>query len=121
MGILQAKRALESELDKQLYGQRKIDVESVLGCMKCNFGVCRVHVRGKLSIYNDVELLLMGMNLTKLANKLFKGEMDFLFNFYILSYYIRKSRIYHFWVVNLAFLGYFFSAVFCLCYFNTLI
>ena len=29
-------------------------------------------------------------------NKLVKGEVDFLFNFYILSYYIRKSRVYRF-------------------------
>lgn len=63
------KEALESESGSQLYGKQKNDVEPFFGRMKRNFGVHRVHVRGKIGIRNDLGLLLLSMNLTKLARK----------------------------------------------------
>lgn len=69
----QAKEALESDSGKRKYAQRKIDVETVFGRMKRNFGVRRVHVRGEVGVRNDLGLLLMSMNLTKLSGILRKG------------------------------------------------
>lgn len=66
----QAKEHLESEPGKQIYAQRKIDVETVFGRMKGVFGMRRVHVRGKQAVHNDIGLMLMAMNLTKLMLEL---------------------------------------------------
>ena len=62
-----AKENLESEIGKDIYAQRKIDVETVFGRMKGVFGMRRVHVRGKQAVHNDIGIMLMSMNLTKLA------------------------------------------------------
>ncbi|MGX7078489.1 transposase [Globicatella sanguinis] len=61
------KEYLESDSGCQLYAQRKIEVEPVFGQMKHNFGVRRVHVSGKIGVSNDIGILLMAMNLTRLA------------------------------------------------------
>lgn len=62
----QAKENLESDSGKAIYGQRKIDVETFFGRMKRNFGVRRVHVRGEQGVRNDLGLLFMSINLSKL-------------------------------------------------------
>ncbi len=64
-----AKENLESETRKDIYAQRKIDVETVFGRMKGVFGMRRVHVRGKQAVHNDIGIMLMSMILTKLAIK----------------------------------------------------
>src|SRR5699024_8401184 len=46
---------------------RKFDVEPVFGRMKRDFGVRRTHLRGQRSVENDLGLVLMAMNLTKLG------------------------------------------------------
>lgn len=63
----EASAALKSEAGSQLYAQRKTDVETVFGRMKRNFGVRRVHVRGEEGVRNDLGLLLLSMNLSKLC------------------------------------------------------
>ena len=62
-----AKENLESETGKDIYARRKIDVETVFGRLKGVFGMRRVHVRGKQAVHNDIGIMLMSMNLTKLA------------------------------------------------------
>lgn len=62
----QAKENLESDSGKAIYGQRKIDVETFFGRMKRIFGVRRVHVRGEQGVRNDLGLLFMSINLSKL-------------------------------------------------------
>ena len=52
---------------KNIYGQRKIDVESVFGNLKGNFAFHRVHVRGKEAVSNELGLMLMALNLTKMV------------------------------------------------------
>lgn len=69
----QAKEVLESDSGKRKYAQRKIDVETVFERMKRHFGVRRVNVRGEVGVRNDLGLLLMSMNLTKLSAILRKG------------------------------------------------
>jgi len=66
----QAKAHLESDYGKRIYAQRKIDVETVFGRMKGVFGMRRVHVRGNQAVHNDIGLMLMSMNLTKLILEL---------------------------------------------------
>jgi len=61
------KENLESEPGREIYAQRKIDVETIFGRMKGVFGMRRVHVRGKEAVHNDIGIMLMSMNLTKLA------------------------------------------------------
>ncbi|APZ48269.1 IS1182 family transposase [Jeotgalibaca sp. PTS2502] len=61
------KESLESDRGKEIYAQRKIDVETVFGRMKGVFGMRRTHVRGKQAVHNDIGIMLMSMNLTKLA------------------------------------------------------
>lgn len=64
---------------KDIYGQQKIDVESVFGNLKGNFAFHRVHVRGQAAVSNELGLMLMALNLTKMAkfkqlNYFFKTE-----------------------------------------------
>ena len=66
----QTKAHLESDYGKRIYAQRKIDVETVFGRMKGVFGMRRVHVRGNQAVHNDIGLMLMSMNLTKLILEL---------------------------------------------------
>lgn len=69
----QARETLASESGSQKYAPRKIDVQTVFGCMKRNFGVRRTHVRGKDGVRNDLGILLMTMNLMKLAQMIRGG------------------------------------------------
>lgn len=69
----QARETLASESGSQKQSQRKIDVETVFGRMKRNFGVRRTHVRGNDGVRNDLGILLMTMNLMKLAQMIRGG------------------------------------------------
>lgn len=62
-----AKENIESKPGKEIYAQRKIDIETVFGRMKGVFGMRRAHVRGKQAVHNDIGIMLMSMNLMKLA------------------------------------------------------
>lgn len=61
------KDTLSSEEGKAIYRRRKFDVEPVFGRMKRDFGVRRTHFRGQQGVENDIGLVLMTMNLTKLG------------------------------------------------------
>ena len=61
------KDTLSSEEGKAIYRRRKFDVEPVFGRMKRDFGVRRPHLRGQQGVENDIGLVLMTMNLTKLG------------------------------------------------------
>lgn len=63
----QAKENLESDWGQAIYAQRKIDVETIFGRLKGVFSMRRAHVRGKQAVHNDIGIMLMSMNLTKLA------------------------------------------------------
>ena len=63
----QVKATLSSDEGQALYRRRKFDVEPVFGRMKRDFGVRRTHLRGQRSVENDLGLVLMAMNLTKLG------------------------------------------------------
>ncbi|WP_233487676.1 transposase [Aerococcus sp. 1KP-2016] len=69
MGIFKhhVKENLESDHGKAIYAQRKIDVETIFGRLKGVFGMRRTHVRGKQAVHSDTGMMLMSMNLTKLA------------------------------------------------------
>ena len=60
-----AKKTLQSEDGKRIYGCRKTDVEPIFGHMKSVFGMRRAHLRGKKKVENDVGLMFMMMNLSK--------------------------------------------------------
>lgn len=75
-----AKENLESESGKRIYAQRKIDVETVFGRLKGQFGMRRVHVRGKQAVHNDIGIMLMAMNLTKLMLELGRMTAQFASN-----------------------------------------
>ncbi len=66
----QIKATLSSDEGKALYRRRKFDVEPVFGRMKRDFGVRRTHLRGQRSVENDLGILLMAMNLSKLRSLL---------------------------------------------------
>ena len=61
------KDTLSSGEGKDIYRRRKFDVEPVFGRMKRDFGVRRTHLRGQQGVENDIGLVLMAMNLTKLG------------------------------------------------------
>ncbi len=50
-----------------MFSRRKFDVDLVFGRMKRDFGVRRTHIRGQRGVENDLGLVLMTMNLTKLG------------------------------------------------------
>ena len=87
-----AKEYLESDSGCQLYAQRKIEVEPVFGQMKRNFGVRRVHVRGKIGVSNDIGILLMAMNLTRLAEMIRRKGRGSLFFFYIFLKLVKTEK-----------------------------
>ena len=64
------KETLSSGAGRAIYRRRKFDVEPVFGRMKRDFGVRRTHLRGQKAVENDLGLVLMAMNLTKLAKVL---------------------------------------------------
>lgn len=68
------KEQLSSEIGAEIYGHRKIDVEPIFGRMKAIFGVRRIHLRGQDAVRNELGILLMAMNLTKLAKRLAKAS-----------------------------------------------
>lgn len=59
-----------------IYSHRKYDVEPMFGRMKSIFGVRRTHLRGKQPVENELGILLMTMNLTKLAGILTKATTN---------------------------------------------
>lgn len=61
------KENLSSEAGRKIYRRRKFDVEPIFGRMKRDFGVRRTHLRGQKAVENDIGLVLMSMNLTKLG------------------------------------------------------
>ena len=63
----QVKADLSSDEGQAIYRRRKFDVEPVFGRMKRDFGVRRTHLRGQQAVENDIGLVLMAMNLTKLG------------------------------------------------------
>jgi len=73
-----AKENLESETGKEIYALRKTDVETIFGRLKGVFGMRRVHVRGKQAVHNDIDVMLMSMNLTKLLLELRRKAALFL-------------------------------------------
>ncbi len=62
-----AKSNLESEEGKEIYRQRKIDVEPVFGQIKANLGFTRFHLRGITKVLTESNLVFMANNLKKLA------------------------------------------------------
>ncbi len=85
------KENLNSQPGKDIYARRKIEVEPVFGRMKAVFGVRRVHLRGKQCVENDIGILLMSLNLTKLA-KLMANTLGKSKGFTFKIYKIQKSR-----------------------------
>lgn len=61
------KENLESDHGKAIYAQRKIDVETIFDRLKGGIGMRRTHVRGNQAVHTDIGMMLMSMNLTKLA------------------------------------------------------
>ena len=71
------KDLLSSDQGSEIYSHRKYDVEPMFGRMKSIFGVRRTHLRGKQPVENELSILLMTMNLTKLAGILTKATANF--------------------------------------------
>ncbi|WP_338757170.1 IS1182 family transposase [Levilactobacillus brevis] len=62
-----AKEQLSSEIGRQVYGQRKIDVEPIFANLKAHLAFKRFSVRGLSATWNEVGIALMANNLIKLA------------------------------------------------------
>lgn len=60
-----AKKVLQSDQGKHIYGMRKYDVEPVFGHLKHVFGMRRTHLRGKKKVETDIGIAFMMMNLNK--------------------------------------------------------
>lgn len=71
------KDLLSTDMGSEIYSRRKCDVEPVFGRMKSVFGVRRTHLRGQQAVENELGLLLLTMNLTKLAEILTKAATKF--------------------------------------------
>lgn len=71
-----AKENLSSEKGSTIYQRRRTDVETIFGDMKGNFGVRRVHVRGEKAVRNELGLLLLAINISKLWQLLQKRGIE---------------------------------------------
>ena len=49
----------------EIYGKRKIDVESFFGFLKTNLGFNRRSVRANLNVYNEIGFALIAVNIKK--------------------------------------------------------
>ena len=53
----------------KVYARRKIDVETVFGCMKASLGFTRYHVRGLEKVRKESGIVIMALNIMNLAVK----------------------------------------------------
>lgn len=63
------RQKLSSDEGRKLFNQRKIDVETVFGQVKANFGFRRFSVRGKEKVHRETGILFMAHNLRKYAKR----------------------------------------------------
>ena len=59
------RQKLSADEGRKLFRQRKIDVETVFGQVKANFGFRRFSVRGKEKVHRETGILFMAHNLRK--------------------------------------------------------
>ncbi|MCT0021238.1 hypothetical protein EFM35_07320 [Weissella cibaria] len=59
--------SLSDETNASIYARRKIENEPVFGQMKAHFGVGRFMVRGMRNVKIETGLVMMAMNMTKMA------------------------------------------------------
>ncbi|MEY8662151.1 IS1182 family transposase [Ligilactobacillus faecis] len=71
---------LSSEKGSKIYARRRTDVETIFGDMKGNFGVRRVHVRGEKAVRNEIGLILLTINISKLWHLFKEIGLGFLKN-----------------------------------------
>jgi len=61
------RESLSDQNNSAIYARRKIENEPVFGRMKVHFGVTRFMVRGLKAVKNELGLVMMAMNMTKMA------------------------------------------------------
>ncbi len=83
----QINKKLSEPETKNIYSQRKIDVEPVFGFMKAILGFTRMSVRGLNKVKRELGFVLMALNIRKVVaqraennQKIYKKD-----NFYIIS------------------------------------
>jgi len=62
---VEMREKLSSAEGKDLYAQRKIDVEPTFGQVKANLRFTRFSVRGQSKVENETDLIFMANNLRK--------------------------------------------------------
>nr|WP_252180872.1 transposase [Pediococcus stilesii] len=63
------RESLSDETNASIYARRKIKNEPVFGRMKTCFGIGRFMVRGLRNVKIETGLIMMDMNMTKMAIK----------------------------------------------------
>jgi transposase/uncharacterized small protein (DUF1192 family) len=66
----QQREKLSNKTEGKIYARRKIDVESVFGHLKAYLGFTRFTVRGNVPVKRQMGLMLMAMNLGKVAKRM---------------------------------------------------
>ena len=81
----QINKKLSEPETKNIYSQRKIDVEPVFGFMKAILGFTRMSVRGLNKVKRELGFVLMALNIRKVVAQRAENNRIYKKDFYIIS------------------------------------
>ena len=79
---------------KNIYSQRKIDVEPVFGFMKAILGFTRMSVRGLNKVKRELGFVLMALNIRKVVAQRAENNQKFIKRQFL--YYFNRNCLFHY-------------------------
>ena len=79
--------------NKNIYSQRKIDVEPVFGFMKAILGFTRMSVRGLNKVKRELGFVLMALNIRKVVAQRAENNQKFIKRQFL--YYFNRNCLFH--------------------------
>ena len=80
--------------NKNIYSQRKIDVEPVFGFMKAILGFTRMSVRGLNKVKRELGFVLMALNIRKVVAQRAENNQKFIKRQFL--YYFNRNCLFHY-------------------------
>ena len=89
----QINKKLSEPETKNIYSQRKIDVEPVFGFMKAILGFTRMSVRGLNKVKRELGFVLMALNIRKVVAQRAENNQKFIKRQFL--YYFNRNCLFH--------------------------
>ena len=90
----QINKKLSEPETKNIYSQRKIDVEPVFGFMKAILGFTRMSVRGLNKVKRELGFVLMALNIRKVVAQRAENNQKFIKRQFL--YYFNRNCLFHY-------------------------